>query len=78
MSHPAIQTLQLYPLSTAHRLSVETPAHRPCLRRPPKKEISYHAVYHHYRKWSQDGSLERVFAHSIVCIREQIDTHHST
>jgi len=44
--------------------------------RPTKKEISYHGVYHHYRKWSRDGSLERVFASSIVTIREQIDTHH--
>lgn len=43
---------------------------------PQKKEISYHAIYHHYRKWSRDGSLERVFAYSIVSIREQIDTHH--
>jgi transposase len=41
-----------------------------------KKEISYHAVYHHFRKWSNDGSLERVFAQSIVSIRDQIDTHH--
>jgi hypothetical protein len=43
---------------------------------PPKKELSYHAVYHHYRKWSGDGSLERVFALSIMRIRDQIDTHH--
>lgn len=52
------------------------PAHRPRPRRPTKKEISYHAIYHHYRKWSRDGSLERVFEHSIITIREQIDTHH--
>lgn len=25
-----------------------------------QKELSYHAVYYHYRKWSKDGSLERV------------------
>ena len=23
---------------------------------PEKPEISYHAVYYHYRKWSKDGS----------------------
>lgn len=51
-------------------------AHRQRPQRPPKKEISYHAVYHHWRKWSRDGSLERVFEHSIVSIREQIDTQH--
>ena len=26
-----------------------------------KKEISWHAVYYHYRKWSRDGSLEKVW-----------------
>jgi transposase len=29
---------------------------------PEKKELSYHAVYYHNRKWSRDGSLGRVFA----------------
>ena len=24
---------------------------------PEKKELTYHAVYHHFRKWSRDGSL---------------------
>ena len=57
-------------------MSVGAPAHRQRGRRPPKKEISYHAVYHHYRKWSRDGSLERVFQHSILSIRDQIDTQH--
>jgi DDE superfamily endonuclease len=76
MQHPTLQSLQLYPVSLAYRLSVGASAHRQRLRRPPKKEISYHAVYHHYRKWSRDGSMERVFQHSILCIREQIDTHH--
>lgn len=36
---------------------------------PDKKEISYHAVYYHYRKWSRDGSLERVWGHSIEVIK---------
>jgi transposase len=30
-------------------------------------------VYHHYRKWSNDGSLERVWQGSIMTIRAQID-----
>lgn len=50
-----------------------TVAHRQRSQRPDKKAISYHAVYHHYRKW---GSLERLFQHSIFSIREQVDTHH--
>lgn len=76
MQYPAVQSLQLHSVSLAYGLSVGTLAHRqrPC--RTDKKEISYYAVYHHYRKWSQDGSLERVFADSILSIREQIDTHH--
>lgn len=76
MQHPAVQSLQLYPVSTAHRLSVGASAYRQRSRRTDKKEISYHAIYHHYRKWSRDGSLERVFQHSILSIREQLDTHH--
>jgi transposase len=33
-----------------------------------KKEISYDAVYYHFRKWSRDGSLQRVWEHSIMTI----------
>ena len=76
MQHSPLQSLQLYPVSTAYGVSVGTPAYRQRPRRPDKKEISYHAVYHHYRKWSRDGSLERMFQQSILSIREQIDTHH--
>jgi len=35
---------------------------------PDKKEISYDAVYYHFRKWSRDGSLRRVWKHSIMTI----------
>ena len=76
MPHPAVQNLQLHPVSVAYGLSVGTSAHRPQPRRPDKKEIGYHAVYHHYRKWCRDGSLERVFQHSILSIQAQVDTHH--
>jgi transposase len=76
MAHPAVQGLQLHPVSVAYGLSVGAFAHRQRPRRPDKKEISYHAIYHYYRKWSRDGSLERLFEHSILSIREQIDTHH--
>jgi transposase len=74
--YSAVQNFQLYPVSAAYRLSVDACPYRQRPRQPPKKEISYHAVYHHFRKWSQDGSLKRVFQHSIVSISEQIDTHH--
>lgn len=35
---------------------------------PDKKEISWHAIYYHFRKWSRDGSLERVWQGSIMTI----------
>lgn len=76
MQHSAVQNLQLHSVSVAYRLSVGALAHRQRRREPDKKEISYHAVYHHYRKWSRDGSLERVFEQSLVSIQSQVDTHH--
>jgi transposase len=42
----------------------------------PQKEIGWSAVYHHFRKWSRDGSFERLWQGSIMTIREQIDTTH--
>ena len=38
-----------------------------------KKEISWQAVYYHYRKWSQDGSLERVWQASIKTIQAELN-----
>jgi len=35
---------------------------------PDKKEISYDAIYYHFRKWSRDGSLQNVWEHSIMTI----------
>ncbi len=37
------------------------------------KEISYQAVYHHFRKWTQDGSLKKVFEAIIKTIRESLN-----
>ncbi|MDX1992539.1 MAG: transposase family protein [bacterium] len=76
MQHPAVQGVQLHSLPPPHRLSVGTLTYRQRPKRRDKKEISYHGVYCHYRKWSRDGSLARVFQHSILSIRNQIDTHH--
>lgn len=41
---------------------------------PQDGEISWWAVYYHFRKWSRDGSLERVWQHSIQTIRDSLDT----
>ena len=40
---------------------------------PDKKEISWHAVYYLYRKWSRDGSLENVFHGSIRTIKADLN-----
>ena len=42
-------------------------------RQADKKELSWQAVYYHFRKWSRDGSWERVWQHSIDCIRNDVD-----
>ena len=36
-------------------------------------EISHDAIAYHFRKWSRDGSLARVFVGSIMTIHEQLD-----
>jgi transposase len=41
---------------------------------PGVDEISWWAVYYHFRKWSRDGSLEKVWQHSIERVKEQLDT----
>ena len=38
-----------------------------------KKEISHHAVYYHFRKWSRDGSLEKVWQGSIMTIANELN-----
>jgi len=40
---------------------------------PEKSEISYHAVYYHFRKWSADGSLETVWQLSILSVQEALN-----
>jgi len=37
------------------------------------KRVSYQAIYWHYRKWSKDGSLKRVWEKSLEVIEEQLD-----
>lgn len=40
---------------------------------PEQKEISWHAVYYHYRKWSRDGSLKKFWESTIAHIQEQLN-----
>jgi transposase len=40
---------------------------------PEKLEISWQAVYHHFRKWSRDGSLMKVFEYSVEFIKESLN-----
>ena len=40
---------------------------------PRKKEISWHAIYYHFRKWSRDGSLENVWQGSIMSIAADLN-----
>ena len=42
-------------------------------RRFRKKEISHDAIYYHFRKWSKDGSLEKVWQGSIVVIMDALN-----
>jgi hypothetical protein len=39
----------------------------------PDKKISWHTVYYHYRKWSRDGSLEKVWQASILTIETDLN-----
>lgn len=38
-----------------------------------EKEISFQAVYYHFRKWSSDGSFKRIFRNSINSIKIDLD-----
>ncbi len=38
-----------------------------------KKEISFSAVFHHFSKWSCDGSFHRVWQQSILTVQADLD-----
>ena len=40
----------------------------------PSDDIRWWAVYHHFRKWGRDGSLERVWQHSVQAVQNEVDT----
>jgi len=52
---------------------VERITHRTQSARADKKEISWQAVYYHFRKWSADGSLEKVWQASIHTVQDALD-----
>ena len=70
------QGLQLHSVSLAHRLSVGAIADCTVAKRPPKKEISWQAVYYHFQKWSADGSLARIWEQSLQTIQADLDVSH--
>ncbi len=73
MPNPAVQGLQLHSVPAVHRVSVAATTDCPGPERPDKKEISWQAVYYHFRKWSADGSLERVWQASIQTVQADLD-----
>src|SRR5215207_8311134 len=73
MQNSPLQGFQLYPVSSPHRLSVGTIAYRCRCSTSRKKEISWDAVRYHFTKWSGDGSLERVWQHSIHRVQQVLD-----
>jgi len=61
----------LYRLHTGcqwHQLPID-----PDTKDPRQKEISHYAVYYHFRKWSRDGSLEKVWQGSIMTIKADLN-----
>jgi transposase len=40
---------------------------------PGKSELSYHAVYYHFRKWSRDDSLKHVWTRGLVGMHDHLD-----
>ena len=41
--------------------------------RVPSEGLSWQAVYYHYRKWSADGSLRRVWEASSAAVKDELD-----
>jgi transposase len=73
MLNTAVQSVQLPPVPFAYRLPMGAVTHRSGCKQSRKKEISHDAVYYHFRKWSRDGSLEKVWQASIVTIQDELD-----
>ena len=73
MQNRPLQSLQLHFETLAHRLSVVGVAHCSRSRQSRKKEISWQAVYYHWQKWHAAGCFEKIWQHSLLCIRDELD-----
>lgn len=73
MLNSAVQSIQLHSVPLAYGLPMGAVAHPGGGQPSRKKEISYHAVYYHFRKWSRDGSLEKVWQASLLTIQDELD-----
>jgi hypothetical protein len=62
---------QLHLVQSAYRLSVVKSANGKASRF--RRERTELVIYYHVRKWSKDGSLEKVFKASIFTIQEDLD-----
>lgn len=40
---------------------------------PNEKEISYSAVYHHFKKWTDDGCFEKIFENCFSLLEDKLD-----
>jgi len=67
-----IFNLMLYRLHTGCQWDC-LPVSKDAQERERHNEPSWQAVYDHWRQWSADGSLERVWQHSILSIEEDLD-----
>lgn len=67
-----IFNLILYRLHTGYQWDC-LPVSSEAAERERRQEPSWQAVYDHWRKWSADGSLERVWQTSIVRIKSDLD-----
>jgi transposase len=67
-----IFNLILYRLHTGCQWAC-LPVSKDAQERKVRNEPSWQAVYDHWRTWSADGSLERVWRHSIVSIQANLD-----
>lgn len=76
MQDCTLQNPQLHSVPSAYGLPMGTTADCSRWTASRKKEISWQAVYYHFQKWSGDGSLERVWQHSIQTIQAELNLSH--
>lgn len=76
MQNSALQSIQLHPQASPHRLPVVGASDCPCAKRFRKKEISWQAVYYHWQKWNAAGCFEQIWEHSVIYLRDELDCTH--